>query len=322
MLGVRYYIVRSCAIRRVTVYIEAVDHANALLPEFLCALPEPLLEAVPELEPMLQDLLRRARTAWPQVVLPEAVFLRYLAERLPPEQPLLKALGAVHPDGLYLCCAALRKDPAALRDLTVLARQQALAQALRLRGGEALGDELAQRLLVRLLVPEDGQPPRLSTYSGGGPLPAFLRIAALRLGLNLRAASGGAEESPLEEAALRAAVAEPQPELDLLRVRYQDAFRQALRQSFLALPQEQRNAVRLYYGGGLSGQAIANMLQVDRSTVVRWLASARAGLLADTRRRLRDELRLPPGELDSLIAAVRSQLDLSLGQVLEQSAPP
>ena len=45
---------------------------------------------------------------------------------------------------------------------------------------------MRQRLRERLFVGSDGEPARLASYSGRGPLGTWVRIAAIRLALNLR----------------------------------------------------------------------------------------------------------------------------------------
>jgi RNA polymerase sigma-70 factor (ECF subfamily) len=51
---------------------------------------------------------------------------------------------------------------------------------------------------------------------------------------------------------------------------------------------------------------------VNRSTVVRWLADVREALFKETRRLLRERLRLNDSEFESLMGLVRSDLDLSI----------
>ena len=61
---------------------------------------------------------------------------------------------------------------------------------------------------------------------------------------------------------------------------------------------------------------IGTMYAVHRTTVMRWLASAEEALLAATRANLTARLGLSSAECDSLIALVRSRLDLTFDSVL------
>lgn len=265
----------------------------------------------------LRPLYEAGRAAWPDVICPPEAFARQASQGAGQGQEGTPSTDGLRGADLYLAAAALSGDRRALAEVEALVRVQAQGAGARLQPGSGLDEEVVQHLLTRLLVPGEGRA-RLADYAGQGPLAAFLRVAAMRTALNLR---GGARsrERELDEATLAAVGEAPDPESRYLRAQHQEAFRQALAGAFAGLPKEQRQAMRLHYGGGLSGQAIARMLGVDRSTVVRWLASARAALMRETRRRLQDRLRLPQAEMDSLIAVLRSQLELSLGHMLARS---
>jgi hypothetical protein len=58
------------------------------------------------------------------------------------------------------------------------------------------------------------------------------------------------------------------------------------------------------------------LYQGHRSTCARWIEAARAKVLRDVRNHLRAKLGLDDADLDSAIAMVRSQLDLSLSRHL------
>ncbi len=163
-----------------------------------------------------------------------------------------------------------------------------------------------------------GAAPRIADYSGAGPLSRWVRVAAMRTALNLRRDEGAGPprdgEAAVEEIALPA-----DRELDYLRSRHQQEFKDALQAAFAGLSQEQRNVLRMHYASGLSGDRIATLMQKSRPTVTRLLASARTAMMYETRRLLQERLRLTPGEMDSLIRVVRSQLDVSIASLLKQS---
>src|SRR5690348_7706382 len=69
--------------------------------------------ALPSLEAVLAQVLAQARAAWPRVRLDEALFLRHLAERLPPGPEPERALLGLPAVDLYLACACLHGDAAA-----------------------------------------------------------------------------------------------------------------------------------------------------------------------------------------------------------------
>jgi RNA polymerase sigma-70 factor (ECF subfamily) len=93
----------------------------------------------------------------------------------------------------------------------------------------------------------------------------------------------------------------------------------ALRDAFARLPREQRNVLRLHHAGGLPGDRIAALLGKSRATVVRWLTAARESMLREVHAILQERLAADAAEVDSLIALVRSRLDVSLSALLRDS---
>src|SRR5260370_30097722 len=63
---------------------------------------------------LLAALVSRARAAAPGVTLPDAVFLAFVAERLPPDVSVEAALASMRIEDLYLACACLARDAAAV----------------------------------------------------------------------------------------------------------------------------------------------------------------------------------------------------------------
>ena len=76
------------------------------------------------------------------------------------------------------------------------------------------------------------------------------------------------------------------------------------------------NGLRLHYLDGLSTERIGELYGAHRVTVARWLASARASLLDETRKRLAERLGVPATKVDSLIRILWSKLDVSLSREL------
>jgi RNA polymerase sigma-70 factor (ECF subfamily) len=82
------------------------------------------------------------------------------------------------------------------------------------------------------------------------------------------------------------------------------------------LESRERNLLRLHHVHGLSMDAVGATYQAPRSTVARWIVRARERLLTLTREELTARLGLTPGELDSMLRLVCSQLDVSLRQLM------
>ncbi len=273
----------------------------------------PALRSHPGLEEALSALVRSAREAWPGVDMDERAFLAHVAERLPARGEPGEVLSSLRADGLFLAFACARADARALEALD--ARVLSLVGTWLPREPPSRVDELRQLLRQRLLVPAEGGPPKLASYSGRGPLEQWVRAVALRLHIDQQRATP--RELPLEDAP--GALAErlgADPELAFIRERHQEDFRRAFRAALARLEPQERNLLRLHHVHGLSMDEVSATLQAPRSTVARWIARARERLLALTREELTSKLGLTPDELDSLLRLVRSQLDVSLRQLM------
>src|ERR1043165_8948637 len=91
---------RACNLGR----IRAREKAVGLAEQFIAQTGGGAIEATADLEQALRDLLDQARSAWPMVGLPDAIFLRYLAERVGEGGDLATILRTLHAADLYLAC--------------------------------------------------------------------------------------------------------------------------------------------------------------------------------------------------------------------------
>ncbi|WNG32305.1 sigma-70 family RNA polymerase sigma factor [Archangium violaceum] len=270
---------------------------------------------LPSLETVLTQVLASARAAWPRVRLDDAVFLRHLAERVPPSSEPERSLRTFPTADLFLACACVQGDAAAHAALEAHFLPKVAAAVARVSPGADAASEVCQVLREKLLTPEPGRPPRLADYQGQGPLAAWLRAAAVRTALNLRRSSQRQARAE-EEALADATVPGDHPELELLRQRHRTDFQAALAEALAALPSRERTVLRLHLVEGLSLERIGTVYRTHKSTVSRWLARAREEVLAGTRSRLAERLRLSDGELHSLLRDVPGQLDQSLSSLL------
>jgi RNA polymerase sigma-70 factor (ECF subfamily) len=253
------------------------------------------------------------RAAWPSVDLAEEAFATHVLEKLPPaataEQIDRRDVAA-----LYLACACARGVPAALAELDRHILSRVPEFLARIQGSSALADEVSQILRERLLVGSVGEPPRIATYSGEGPLAAWVRVAAVRTALNLLEKMD--ERVAHDSDAIDRVQTATTPEEEVVRADQRAVFREVLEEAVSALPAEQRAALRLHFVEGLTGDEIGERLGISRATVVRWLGAAKSFLLRETKRLVVGRLRLSPAEAESFIASARSRLDLSLSVLL------
>jgi RNA polymerase sigma-70 factor (ECF subfamily) len=264
-------------------------------------------------DPFVEHILAEGEAAWPTVRLERDALTAQLARVAAGPDAGSEAL---HAADLYLVCACLLGDRAALAAFDEHFLRPVDRYVSNVDGSAAFADEVRQKMREELLVAPPGAIPKLAAYSGRGPLGGWLRVVAVRRALNLRRARG--PEGTLD-ASLAAGVpsAEPDPELDYLKALYKNEFRDAFRAALARLDAEQRNAVRVHHLDGLSLDETAVVCRVSRATVARWLAQARAQILTDTQRQLRERLRVDASTMQSILRLVQSQLDLSLHAYLE-----
>lgn len=253
----------------------------------------------------LAALVGAARAAWPQVDLDEARFIEHLRRRAPDTLEELRAAD------LYLACACLAGDTVALATLDAKIITGIDKAVAGVDASPAFIDEVRQAVREKLLV---GAAPRLAEYSGHGSLLAWARTVAVRLALNLKREV--VREVADDEVLSAMPFAGRDLELDYVRAQHREDFVAALVESLKALDQRQRNLLRLSYVDRLSIDQLGAMYGAHRATAARWLTDARNELLTGTRARLAERLRLTQSDLTSLLEALRSNLEISLGPLL------
>jgi RNA polymerase sigma-70 factor (ECF subfamily) len=253
----------------------------------------------------------RAAAAWPDLDVSAAEF----ATRVRTDD--VDAIDALHAADLYLACACARGDARALAAFEARYFAELPAYLSRFDANAAFIDEVRQVLRAKLFVAEAGSAPKIAEYSGRGALASWVRIVALRQATEMRRDPRARLVRDSEEDA-RALGPTPDPELSFIKRRYKGAFEDALRDALSALDSEQRTLLRLHFVDGLNVDKLGAMHKVHRATAARWVAAARDALLAGVRARLRERLRLRGSELDSLLALVRSRIDVTLSGLLRE----
>jgi RNA polymerase sigma-70 factor (ECF subfamily) len=275
----------------------------------LTELPEPPDAA-------LADAWEAARAAWPGVDLDVDAFVRHVRARLPGPFGPAEATGQL--TDLYLVAACLEGRPGAIVTLDRVFLARVDEHVRRIDSSHAFIDEVRQQLRERLLMARADGPARLADYAGRGPLSAWLRVAAVRIALNLVAERRPERQVELDDALL-AAPDGWDPELELVRSRYAPMLRAAVKEAFAKLTNRQRNMLRLHLVGGLTTARIAAVYRVDASTITRWLQAVRAEVRSACQARLEAEAGIPADELASLAGLLLSQLDVSLAGLLRDT---
>lgn len=276
-----------------------------LAQRFLCGREEADIDEA-ELATLLAERLAVARRAWPELPEDDAGFVDFLGQRVPQGARVPAALAALHVEDLYLAFGCLRRSRRALE----IFDQRLLRPAVNAAAAPAAErDELLQAVAERLLVDGEG-PPRIAEYAGRGRLSTWVRVTVLRAHLNRRRA-----RVP-ESASVDGVAGGDDPEHALERDGVQRELARALKRSLAGLPAGERVLLRMYFFDGMTVEELGRLHRVSKATMSRRLAALRRRVHDETRRSLREELRLADGDVDSLTRAALSQLDTSLRGVL------
>ena len=249
--------------------------------------------------------------AWPAIQLDRERFVAHL-ETVDPTGA--SRFGA----DLYLAAACIARDPIALVifDKEVLVSARGAIGAI--DGSGQFIDEALQRLRTSLMVGDGDTLPRLTMYAGRGPLRAWVGIAAARTALMMRRSQKRAREVTTDDdwTSSLAMISTNNPELELLKRQYAAAFSVALHDAVQALEPRLRSVLKMSYVDGLSIDEIGTIYVVHRATAARWIQRGCDEVFEKTRALLAERLSLSSTELDRMNAMVRSQLDVSLSQLL------
>jgi RNA polymerase sigma-70 factor (ECF subfamily) len=176
---------------------------------------------------------------------------------------------------------------------------------------DAQPDEVRQRVRERLFVGAS----KIGDYSGRGALASWLQVVTLRIAID---AGREQQKLPIAESTelddLR--LAGTDPELKLIKERYRDPFKQALRVALGGLTSEQRNLLKLHFVEGVTLDKLAALFHVHRATIARRIAQARDEVFEAVRIRLQAELGIDRTEFEELLSLLRSRLELSLSALL------
>ena len=81
---------------------------------------------------------------------------------------------------------------------------------------------------------------------------------------------------------------------------YRGIVSQAMRESFQALPSEERAILRMHFLDGLSAAEVGSLFQVSGRTIQRRIADTRKQIMQSVRKRVGHEVGLDPSQLETL----------------------
>jgi len=258
---------------------------------------------------VIDEAWEAGRAAWPSIQLDRAQFAAYFGE--------LGRAATRYPSDVYLAAACFARNDEALAafDRDVLSTARGAIRSI--DASDTFVDEACQRLRTSLLV-GDGVRPRIADYAGRGPLRAWVGVAAVRTALMMRRSQVRSREVSADDdwSGALALISTGNPELELVKRQYAEAFAEALRAAVARLEPRLRSVLRMSFVEAASIDEIGAMYAVHRATAARWIQRACDEVFEHTRGQLAERLQLSPTELDRVTALVQSQLDVSLAQLL------
>lgn len=253
----------------------------------------------------LEELHAVGRAAWPKVVLAKEDFREQLARHA----------DRGHVADLYLACAVAKHDRAAVAYFEERFMARVPEYVLRIRVDREIVEEVQQKLRETLLMGTGGKPPKIAEYSGKGALGGWLRVTAVRTALNhvrdRKSGVPGASVVPIDDISLAG-----DPELAYVKEHASDLFVDAFKRVLADLDANERTILRLHYIDGLTMDQLAHLYKTPRSTIARRVAEARERILAATETLLRDERRLSPSAVASVIRGAKSRLEVTITRLL------
>lgn len=256
-------------------------------------------------------LWARGRESWPALALDGARFADWLLPRLEPGQDPSRLMAA----DLYLAAACLLDVPGAAAAFVERYHAESERHARRV-AGDTEAAELAQDVAVRVLLPgPDGSPPRLSQYTGRGPLGVWLRMTLVRRALNTTRTSG--RHMPLEDAPELARSHDV--ERSVVRRRYRKEMGEIFREAAALMTRDERTLLRLHYLDGVTLDELATLYRTSRSTVHRRVEAARAAVMSQISALTAARLGIAPDDRASLIRVFQSDLRETLAFVVRDT---
>lgn len=220
---------------------------------------------------------------------------------------------------LALACACVEHEPRALARFEAEYISVVPPALAHMKLDASVVDDIQQAVRAKLLVADADGEVKLVRYAGGGTLRGLVKVTAVRTAISLLRKDKGADGRTADLD--RLAEQTDNPELSFLKQHYRAAFAEAFEEAVRSLDERERNVMRLHLLGGMTLEEVARMYSVNRSTIVRTLQRARGRLLTETRKVLRERLSVSRTEFDSVVALIRSRLDVSLGRLLQTMHP-
>jgi RNA polymerase sigma-70 factor, ECF subfamily len=291
----------------------------SLVRPFLDAAPAAVrgvLESIPDLDRRLWTIFAEGRAAWPELTVDAVDVVSFIARQVTADLADA-ALDGLRPADLYLACGCAKQMTPAIAAFDRDYMREVDIALARMRIGPPRLSDVKQLVRQRLFVGGGtaGTPTsagKISEYGGRGDLRRWVRSVAVRTCLNdLRK---GKREVLVDDEQLIAqhAMAADDPELEYMKRTYASEFKAAFSDALKQLGPREQTLLRYHHVDGLNIDEIGAIYRIHRVTAFRWLEKAKEQLVRITLDTLRQRLKLPADELDSVLRMIRSQIHLSL----------
>ena len=291
----------------------------SLVRPFLDAAPaavRPALEAVPDLDRRLWTIVAEGRAAWPDLPVDATAVVAFIGRQVT-EDAGAESLDGLRPADLYLACACATGMTAAINAFDRDYMKEVDIALARMRMTSSRVSDVKQLVRQRLFVGGGTaglptSPGKIAEYGGRGDLRRWVRSVAVRTCLNdLRK---GKREILVDDDHLIAqhAVSTDDPEVEYMKKTYSTEFKAAFSASLAQLGAREQTLLRYHHVDGLNIDEIGAIYRVHRVTAFRWLEKAKELLVRSTLDTLRNKLKLPASELESVLRMIRSQIHLSI----------
>ncbi|MEO8704778.1 MAG: hypothetical protein ABI867_32275 [Kofleriaceae bacterium] len=275
---------------------------------------KPAFAEDPRVTALLEERWQAGCVAWPAFSITASRFAAEVARRLGPDATPAR-LEALRAPDVYLAIACGDGDEAAIAACVALIAKEVAVAASKTSATPTQAADVAANLRRVLFVDEPPRPAAVREFSGRGDLKSYVRVMAIRD--LIRAVAAGRREIPTEtEALLEQIVPIHDPELSFLRAQYTDVVDAAVRAAIASLDDRGRALLRYQLVERWNVDQVGRAYNVHRATAARWIAAVRSELGDKIRVELAARLKIPIGEVDSIVKLVRSRVDVSLDRVL------
>ena len=268
--------------------------------------------ATSEVLPQLSLAITAAREVWPGIELPPALFAEFLKDR----SVNLSEITSAQVQDLYLACACAARARGAIEAFNERYASVIVRTVRPFDPSPAFADEVRQRLNEALFVEGIDSEAKIGLYTGNGPLLGFVRTAVRRIAGRL-VLSNPASKFVGEEALAQQFADHPDNETTLMKERYKDSFNRALIIALRRLGPRERFILKMNLINRVSTGKIALIYNVSQPTLWRWMQRAARKMYATVKELVCDELDVDTHELHSLLALVRSQIELTMSQTAD-----